>query len=77
VLYLLDKPNQVVRAEPTTTCAERIDTNYSTTFTLLLIIWYEVNVKAFVDKGGYSSNCQIVQAWFLPLMAKLYHLTKL
>jgi len=52
----------MVRAEPTNTRTAGIDTNHSTTFTLLL-------EQRYVGKGGYSSNCKIVLE-LLPLMAK-------
>jgi len=58
----LARPKERVRAEPTNTHTAVIDTNHSTMFTLLL----EFNV----EKGGNSSNCKIVPAELLPLMAK-------
>ena len=37
VISILAKPKQMVRAEMTTTCTTGIDTNHTTTFTLLLV----------------------------------------
>jgi len=53
-----------MREEPTNTRTAVTDTNHSTMFTLLL----EFNL--YVDKGGNSSNCKIVPAELLPLIAK-------
>jgi len=39
-------------------------------FTLIAASKYELNVIGYVDKGGYSSNSNIVSAELLPLMAK-------
>jgi len=59
-------PEEMVRAEPRNNRTAGIDTNHSTMFMLLL----ELNVTVHVNKGGYSSNCKIVPAELLQLMAK-------
>ena len=55
---------EVVRAEPTNNRTAGTDKNHSTGSRC-----YQ-NSTLYVNNGGYSSNCRIVPAEFLRLMAK-------
>ena len=55
----------MLRGEPTNNHTAGIDTNHSTMITLLLKL-----TTLCVNNSGYSSNCIIVPAVFLHLMAK-------